>query len=466
MRIMTYRLELRPDPEIPQFKRLWWEKVEVPPADVFRMGIHPHSVVVRSQGRDHTGAATVILDRLNVDDAFVPDLKAHNLGCEICCTNGGYHGYGTTTDDLERLFQQVSQAVYFVTDLTYEQLVEAAVTRLRRIWDHKMARDLVQALGRDFTGMRDFLKRKKPDIRLVGYHSLDDYELHRIVTVGDFLTEDMLLVNYGLESHNYRRTSVIDQFTDHSGRIRLTPSINDCLVDWDFKPGNWEPYVSYRCRIEGNRVAWRPELKPDEKQRQKACEIATEVGHGAAKYVFSTSVAEMAEALQQERFRLRFPDLTYREKPKPSDAKAKVQPAALVCFGEASGLRSRLSNEKLKDVLREFDKKLTGKKDDLVRRIAETVAEEYQAHESELDRFFGRHRFVRLAAQPKMVNRFPVLEGHRLRAPILILYCLRHLRGNVILEAGHVNDSVDVLDLAEAWLDRKVMLNGSFVPVV
>jgi len=466
MNIMTYRLELRPDPEIPQFARLWWEKVETPLRDVFRQGIHPHSIVVRSQGRDHTGAASVILDRMNEESAFVTDLKAHSLGCEITCSNHGHYGYGATTDDLERLFQEVSRNVYFVQEITYEQLVEVAIARLRRVWDHKMARDMVQALGRDFAGMRDFLRRKKADIRLVGYHSLDDYDLSAILSVDDFLTEDTLLVNYGTESHNYRRASVLDRFVVPGGRISLTPRIDDCVVDWDFKPGNWEPYVSYRCRIEGSRVEWRPDLKPDDKQRAKAREIAAETGRGEASYVFDTSVTEMTDALQQERFRLRFPDLTYREKPKPAAAKAKVQPAELICFGEASGLRSRLSNEKLKDVLRAFDKKLTGKKEDLVRRMAETIAEEYEAHEPQLDRFFRKHRFIRLAAQPKMLNRFPILEGHRLRAPILILYCLRHLRGNVILEAGHVNDSVKVSDLAEARLDRKVMLNGSFVPVV
>jgi len=466
MKIMTYRLELRPDTEIPQFKRLWWEKVEVPLEEVFHQGIHPHSVVVRSQGRDHTGAATVILERLNAEDAYIADLKAHSLGCEISCNNGGYYGYGSTVDDLERLFQQVSQSVYFVDGLTYEQLVEAAVARLRRIWDHKTARDLVHALGRDFGGIRDFLKRKKADIRLVGYHSLDDYDLSRILMVDDFLTEDMLLVNYGIESHNFRRVTVLDQFTDRAGRIKLTPSIKHCVVDWDFKPGNWEPYVTYRCSIDGSCVEWRPELKPDDKQRQKAAEIAAEVGHGQAKYVFSTSVNEMSEALQQKRFRLRFPDLTYKEKRGEPAASAKVEPASLVCFGESSRLRARLSNEKLKDVLRAFDKKLIGKKEDLVCRIAETMAEQYNAHERELNRYFGRHRFVRLSAQPKQVQSFPVLEKQRLRAPVIIMYCLRHLRGNVILEAGHANDSVGVVDLAQAWLERKVSLNGSFVPVV
>lgn len=465
MNITTYRLSLETDRDIPSFRRLSWERIEVSLADVFREGIHPHSAVVKSQGRDHTEASTAILAALNDEGTYIPDLKAHGLGCELTGMNGGYHAYHSSTTELDRLFEEVAQSVYFADDLTYEELVEIALTRLRRIWNHRMAREFVQAVGRDFAGIRDFLKSKNPDIRLVGYDSLNDYDLTSFLRVDDFLTEDSLLVSHGIRSHNFRRVSAVNEITDDCGRLKLTTSIKRCAADWSFKPGHWEPLVTFHCRVDGARVVWKPDLKADPKQRDQAAAIAAANGTGSSRYVFSTTVRQMTDALSADRFRLRFPDLNYGSRESESLANAKLCPSSLVCFGETSGLRSRLSNEKLKEVLRNFGKKLTGKKEDLLRRIAETIAAEYRAHEAELDRYFSAHRYVRLAAQPRAMSSFPVLENHGLRGPIITLYCLRHLRGNVILEASHENDSVTLEDQAEAWLDRKVTLNGSFVPV-
>jgi hypothetical protein len=45
------------------------------------------------------------------------------------------------------------------------------------------------------------------------------------------------------------------------------------------------------------------------------------------------------------------------------------------------------------------------------------------------------------------------------------MYCVRHMRGNVLLEAQHENTAVGLLDLAEAILMGRVRLSGCFVPV-
>ena len=59
----------------------------------------------------------------------------------------------------------------------------------------------------------------------------------------------------------------------------------------------------------------------------------------------------------------------------------------------------------------------------------------------------------------------PVLTQHSLRGPLVTLYCLRHMRGNVVLEATHRNESVRLLDLAQALLHKRVTLTGRFVAV-
>ena len=82
-----------------------------------------------------------------------------------------------------------------------------------------------------------------------------------------------------------------------------------------------------------------------------------------------------------------------------------------------------------------------------------------------MDAFFSRHRFVRVGQKPKEKQPFAVLQGHRLRETLVTLYCLRHMRGNVVLEAGHLNQSVKLADLAEAYLNGQVDDGGCFVPV-
>ena len=50
MKITTFQIELVPDKEIPLFKRLSFKTVDVSPADVFRRGVHPHSLMVKNKG--------------------------------------------------------------------------------------------------------------------------------------------------------------------------------------------------------------------------------------------------------------------------------------------------------------------------------------------------------------------------------------------------------------------------------
>jgi hypothetical protein len=163
---------------------------------------------------------------------------------------------------------------------------------------------------------------------------------------------------------------------------------------------------------------------------------------------------------------LKFPGLSYKDGNTVQEATAKLKTDGIVCYGETSHLWANNHNDQLKDVLRGFNRPVSGRKDELVKRLVELLAEEYSATEKELDAFFSQHRFLRLGAKPQLKQPFAVLQGHRLRETLVTLYCLRHLRGNVVLDPAHLNQSVKVADLAAAFLHGQVDVGGCFVPVV
>ncbi len=464
MTIITYQLSLKPDDFIPRFQRLQIEKVEVSIEEVFRMGLHPHSVLIQEGLAHATRAEEKLLNLLNDDGSCPADLKTHRL-CPAVTTGGFYRdASGQVKDWLEGALRLIATTVYFAENLTYPELVKIATGQLRSSWSHALARDMVRDAGGDFAGVRDFLKRKDPGICVTGYESLNSYDLSQIISVDDLLTEDGLLIHYGIPTPNFRNASVLGRFVDDQGRLRLAPSIRSCVVTWNPGPPKPETEVTYHCQVESDDVTWRPDLKPDEAHRRSAREVASRIV-GTPAYCFSSTLDQLDAVLNDAHFQLQFPDLRYSAALVPSVPQAKVQLDRVAYYNESSALGVRLINEDLKEALRTFHKKTCGTKGELVRRLAELLVEEYEAHRTELDRFFTQNRFVRLSAQSGVGSTFPVLTGHPLRSAVVILYCLRHLRGNVILEARHENQSVPLTDLAEAWLRERVTLTGTFYPV-
>lgn len=463
MKLWTYQLELVPDSVIPQFRRLQYRRQDVSLQDVFIRGIHPHAAVMANGGYDNTRAREEIQVRLNAEDAAVPALKAHSVTWEIeieprVC--------GSSCDPLETLLQQLAKSVYFVDDLGYEQLVEIAIDRLRKTWNHEVASNMVRAVGRDFAGIRDLLKKKDARIVLAGFHSLNELDLSRVVSVEDFLTEEKLLIQSGIGRQNFRRAGALAKLTDDCGLLRFTPAITHCVVATRQETEHWTPFLTYRCTVEGDRVRCVPNLKPDPLQRAKAKLLAQDLGKKQGLYCFTCSINELEAATEDWHLRICFPELRYGEAKEAAAATANVKPDAVACYGETLRLLANSSNDDLRSALHKFGRPMSGKKDDLLRRLVELLAEQYAAVEEQMNAFFARYRFIRIGIEGSRVKSFPVLADHKLRELLLAMYCLRHMRGNVILEASHVNESVKLVDLAEAILCGRVRLAGSFVPAV
>ncbi len=465
MKIQSYRLRLVADATVPRFQRLEFVLEDVSLADVFHHGVHPHSHTT-GLGHDCWGTTDAIIERMNADDAFVPGLKAHLLGFNIVKPTTPAYWQRKPTVMLDDLLKKLRASVQFVDGISFGELRDIAATHLRETWGHSVARELARGVGSDFAGIRAFLKSIKPDIKLTGYGSLDDYDLGRMLSVDDFLTEDRLLLQHGLELQNFRCAGVLPGLVTDSGYLRLVPRIEDCNVEWRTHPDNRDATLKYKCLVSGDRVRWLPDLGNSDSQRDYARTLAQRVGRGTGRYCFDSSLSVMEEVLDDLCFRLRFPRLRYGAVVTEWTPAAKLQHSAVPCYMVAKPIDAERTNEHLQETLREFGWKTSGRKEQLVGRIAELLAEEYGRVEHELDEFFARRRFVRLKSGHLNWQRFPVLSGHGLSSSLLAMYCLRHMRGNTILEASHRNTSVTLTDLAEALLHRRVKLDGAFVEVL
>ncbi len=109
---------------------------------------------------------------------------------------------------------------------------------------------------------------------------------------------------------------------------------------------------------------------------------------------------------------------------------------------------------------------MTGRKEDLIEKLAHIAAKSYQEKEPEINTYFTNNKFIRVTSNYNCdKNTFPVLEEFDLRNLILTMYIIKHMQGNTILGARHNNDTYDLLSLARSLIKKDVSLDGSFLPV-
>jgi hypothetical protein len=98
---------------------------------------------------------------------------------------------------------------------------------------------------------------------------------------------------------------------------------------------------------------------------------------------------------------------------------------------------------------------MTGRKEELVDKLARLAVKSYETVKPRLDDCFAKRRFIRVE-RGSDGQHFPLLEGYDIRHLLLTMYVMKHLRGNVILEARHENDTSDSYSTARPFSTRTV----------
>jgi len=455
----TFRLWFEEDRQVPRFKRLRFEKVTVSIADVLKKGIHPW------QGANvHRSLKEKFVEVLNSGEMKPAELGQFGYCADVSCVVSSYSWQNES--QFEETLERIREAIYFVDKLSYLELLEISRERLQQNWSHRIAHSLLSRTHVGFDEMRRFLKAKDKDVRLSGYADVERYNLGGILKLGDFDGEDSVLISEGIPVTNFRSARFLERLTDERGLLRLSDGIRHFQVTAERCAPFYHASVRYTCERDGNTMRFVPELNRDEEKREVARSVAQRwrIDHG--RYCFSTDIVHLTSMLDQEQFKIGFPTLDYMNPKEPARSSAQLSQSKVPRFSVGGFVTGKASGERIRSVLREHGVSMTGRKEELLEKLAALSTRVYEEREPELDAYFANHRFVRVANGGKDRGEgFSVLDGFDLRNMVFTMYIMKHLRGNTLLESSHNNDTFDLLSLARSLIKRDVYLTGIFLPV-
>lgn len=459
MKIQGIKLWLESDHLIPAFLRLRSEPVEVPVADVLLKGIHPESAM--GIGGDWSQAGELLARTLNRECFRFDPLGVHRLDTDIVPMKDGFHHDRRT--GLQRGLDSVCGSVYFAEQADYSLILGKAVERLRTRWNGESAWNLLRADGGRFSEMRAFLKKKHPDLKISSYDDLKGLFICSLLSVDDFIDQEQSLISEALACHNFRRASVIHEMTDDQGRLRFLDRIEwfELVINPGRLPGTGR--VKYACEVRGKTVHLTPDLSHELIQRRFAKKFAQEYRTTGGDYCFVMPVGQLQEILDREEVSLNFSNVRYLQRLKRMHTTARLRKEQIPRFGIS--WRKMETLEQFRDALRTHGEKISGTKDQLLKRTASLVAARYAEVAPELSEWFAENPFVRVPKEQNFADPFPLLNDDPLKNLLLSLFLMRHLRGNTVVDVNHENQSVQPEDMAEALLNGKVKLSGCFLRV-
>lgn len=458
--MMTYKLWLKPDEKFPQFKKLAFKKVEVPISDVLLNGVHP---LIGKNRVSHV--IEKIIQILNSDEMAMPELKDF----DYCGEFKSYPEdvYYQQVDRLQLTLKNISESIYFVDDLSYPELLAIARKSLTENWSHQTAYTLLNRVYYDFNAMRTFLKKKNKKIKLSGYNDISRYDLSSILTLEDFEGEDKIIISEGLPIINFRSSEFIRRITNEKNHLKLTSSINHFQMRYGCSEnGCYQQAILYNCNRKGKEIRMHPVVDRDISIRYQAKRLAEKWRLDNGMYCFTVDIDTTEKMLSEEQWEISFPNLNYQEKEQNAESYAYLTEESVPRYIIGRFLSSASTGGEIKTVLKSHSVSMTGRKEELISKLAKAAAQVYNGKKRELDEYFSKNRFIRIEdGYNRTPKSFPVLEDCQLRNMVLAMYAIKHLRGNTILEASHNNNTFDLVSLAKSLITGEVSVSGSFVSV-
>ncbi|MBI5090935.1 MAG: hypothetical protein HZB26_00660 [Candidatus Hydrogenedentes bacterium] len=459
--LKTFRFWLEPDQDIPRFRRLQWELIEVPVAEVLLQGIHPWA------GADkHPSLLEEFVKHMNSGAAKVASLEPMQYSHDITSSRD-YCWSGACL--FQATLKNIQQNLCFVDSLSYLELLEIAKDRLRTAWGNGLALTLAKSAYPGFQELRQFLKSKDKNMKLSSYDDLERYNLGTVLSLDDFAERDTLLISEGIPTKNFRSMSALSEIADEHGRLCLVPEIRDlsvAVITKSDQPHVCGTHVMWHVTRSGNVLMFRPDTGESIVKREAAAEFAKRWRTNQGHLVFQTTLDRLSEMTEKGEGAPSFPTLRYGAKSNAPTATLSLQPSKVPAFYIGKYPSRRCSGDQLREILRTHGVPMTGNKEAMVLKLAKLAADKYEQRRTELDRFFTRHRYVRIGQEPANAEYFAVLEdmGH-LRNLLLTMYAMKHLRGGAVLEPAHENATYTVEELARALVTGKVGLSGGFLRV-
>lgn len=464
----TYRLWFEKDRDFPRFMRLMCGKVEVSLKGVLTKGVHPLELTSDIYHRDISMLSQRLVKEVNEKTHLVRELAELGYCSQLSVPAGFYYD----ESKLDHTLSVLAEHMFYVERLSYGELLEIARRALARKWDHKLAIGLLQSVRHDFNGMRDFLKSKDKKVKLSGYRDLDRYALDEVLSPEDFANHEKAVISHALPTTIFRSTSFLPAITTGDGKalLSLVPRIEHFEIVWREYPYNrgsalLENDIRYNCTFLGNYIRFVPSLPAKESVRETARAIAERWRISEGRFCFFTSIENVEEMLEDERCQIYFSSTNYMQTVQPITSDGEIAERHIPSFRIGEIVTQQLPNESLKEVLRRYGKPMTGRKEQLLEKVAAVLCEHYEEMLSFLDEHFKRQKYLRIFRATSS-SLFPFMqEANCVERSVLAMYIIKHLRGNAILDAHHQNDTYELKDLARALLRGEVKLSGNFVAV-
>ncbi len=457
----TIRLWLETHPMVPVFQQLRYEWAEVSLQEVLLKGIHPW------QGpHAHDSLWQAFVERLNAAAAKPSGLEARGYCSEL--SSGSSRFQYRYNSRFERLLAEIGEGILFVDDgFGYDRLLELARQTLARSWSQRIVRDLLCGLALDFNALRLFIKSKAPQVRLSGYADIDKYDLTSLLTVDDFDEKEDLLIRQALPAARFRSTRFLESVADGRGFLCLTPEITAFQLHVRRAPsGELVDPLTYNCKREGEQVRLIPILCRGPGQRQLARQIASLWAGPGESYCFTLHLDKLCHAVEDVAAQVDFSSLSYTTAAEAPVSEARIQGLDVEQYHLGRYITVEDSVETIKEALHVYGLSTSGNKEELTARLSRLCARVYRQHLPVLEGYFATRRLIRSSGRGgRISSAFPVLEDSPLRNMVLIMYLLRHLRGDAIVDATYTDDTYDLTSLARALIDRRVTLEGSFLRV-
>jgi len=452
------KLRLIPDDRLPMLYRLQHEVAEVGIEEVLEKGVHPW--VPNLQPPDIVEG---FLARLNRVDAKPGNLQAYPFSNDLHAGNNGYY---SSRPRFEQLFQRVHDEILFCEpNLDFQGLLKLATDLLRDHWRSSLVLQLAEKAYPQFSELRRFLKAKHPKAKLRGYDDLREYDWGRYVSLSDFQNHERLLIDEAVQPLNLRVKGFVGSITDEQGRLKMRESIDHLqLMQNDQK--NRLSVVTWQAKRQGSGWNMRPQLGNSSQIRKEAEQFAKEWKRDGGKLCFTVQTDDIARMVETGAATPGFPGLRYYASDQMPKVSAQVLKQQVQVYGLGVAPRLGWHADRLKDILRDYEKPASGIKNELAAKIAQLAVEEYHRHQKELTAFFTENRFIRATQASKPTEVLPVLNREdSLTGLLLRMYLLRHLRGNVLVDPTHQNDSTPLEALAEAILYERVDVAGALLRV-
>jgi hypothetical protein len=455
--LQTFKLWLEPDRDIPQFRRLRWATVSVSIQEVLLRGVHPWS------GPDKHSTLCEAMLRIVNEEAVRPPNSVQFGYCADVSVLSGYAWEKPSR--FERVLEAIRGQTYCVDDLSYLELLNIAKTMLRGQWMHSHVREMARAAYPGFQELRQFLKSKNKKIKLSSYEDVDQYDLAEVLTLDDFEQRDNLIISHAIPTLNFRKASFLNKVTDDQGRLRLVPEIRHVTLTETPLKSDYVHTVWHVVR-EGSMWRFRPDIADAKAKRVHIQEFAAQWRTDEGRLCFTTTTEKLVEMVECKVVEPSFPSLNYNSAENGPTAGAVVDSSHIKAFHIGRYARAGTTGDQLKDILHQYEVSMTGNKDQLLQKLATLAATKYRERLPEMDRFFSRHRFVRMQSAPPSVAEMPLLEDLTyLRNLVLTMYAVKHMRGDAIIEASHQNNTYTEEELALALVTGKVGLQGAFLRV-